>query len=118
MSLRIGAYKAGNNPITRFQKSDNIERLFKIADKNIGFDIQKRLNREQVVNLLNQFGQTGERALKELPSNAEKFEYFAAHGALEITSNDNNVILITKKIKNPVSEMIKSIPHRIKSFLK
>ena len=37
MSLRIGAYKAGNNPITRFQKSDNIERLFKIADKNIGF---------------------------------------------------------------------------------
>lgn len=118
MNLNIGAYKAGSSPITRFKTSENVEKLLEIADQNIGFEVHKRLNREQVVNLLNQFGKTGERALKDLPSNTDTFHYFAAHNSIEICSNDNNVLILAKKIKAPIKEMIKSIPERIKSFIK
>ena len=118
MSLNIGAYKAGESAITRYKTGKNVEKLLKIADQNFGFDVQKRLNREQVINLLNQFGKTGERALKELPADTDSFHYFAAHNSIEICSNENNVLILAKKIKDPIKEMIKSIPERIKNFIK
>lgn len=118
MNLSIGAYKAGNSQVTRFKTSGNIEKLLQIATQDIGFDVQKRVNRDQVVNLLNKFGKTGERALKELPADTDTFRYFAAHNSLEISSNENNVLILAKKIKAPVKEMIKSIPHRIRNFIK
>lgn len=117
--LKIGAYKVGNNPITRFENSKNIEKLCQIASKDLGFDTSKNISREQVVNLLNKFGKVGKRAMNEMPADENRFYYFAGHDTLQIHSlKDKPIISIVERLRNPITEMIKSIPHRIISILK
>lgn len=115
---KIGAYKVGNG-YTRFKTSNNVEKLLKIADSTIGFDEFKRISKSDAVNLFSQFNnKCGRLALEQLPQNPKEITYFAGHNSIQIIADDKNVLSMIKRMRNPITEMIKSIPKRILVGLK
>lgn len=118
MKLKIGAYQVGNS-YPRFTKSENIEKLIKIADSTIGYAEYRWISKSDAVNILKNFNNDcGRLALKELPENPKEILYMALGNSIDITADDKNVITMTKRMRNPITEMIKSIPKRILAGLK